>query len=280
MSKIALFIDTNYREGCGPFKVYKNLEKGLDLIGQNVLVNEFGEYTGCLHDNPKALSLPENTLMGPNLFVIPDDRPEYYHRYKNFIVPSEWVKPIYCNTPLFKNHNIFVWPVGIDTYAFYPNKKIFFDCLVYYKNRSQEDLLKTLEMLNNNNQTYVLIEYGRYTEDNFKKMLNCCRYSVLLTNTESQGIGYMEILASDTPCFVLNKPYFQRDTGPKYYATSVPYFDSRCGFISELSDDNCCHNFSDFLSNIPKYSPREYILEQHTLDLSAKVYLELLEKVS
>lgn len=276
MSKIGLYINPEYGPRQGPYKVYLNLRKGLEQIGHEVVVNQPGELTGCLHDFPGALALPSNTLMGPNLFVLPDDRPEYYQRFRNFVVPSEWVKAIYQDTKLFNGHRIFTWSVGIDTDLFVPEEGEAFDCLLYYKNRSNEDLQMIMEMLRKYEQSNNFITYGNYDEKFFRRQLRLCRYAVLLTSTESQGIGYMECLSTNTPCFVLNRSLFK---GKKEYpASSVPYFDAICGRISTLVLPTVMNEFEDFLANLGQYRPRDYILKNHTLAKSAERYVELLKE--
>src|SRR5450756_1482222 len=82
----------------GPAKVYRNLIKGLDAIGYPYVVNRSLDSTRRLwvHDDTVALRYAAracaNTVVGPNLFVLPRDIPPktdltgilYVH-------PSEWV---------------------------------------------------------------------------------------------------------------------------------------------------------------------------------------------
>ena len=72
---VGLYINTNYRPTSGPYKVYHNLRMGLKRLGINVLVNEIGDLTGCLHDNPQIMTHAPETLLGPNIFIRPADRP-------------------------------------------------------------------------------------------------------------------------------------------------------------------------------------------------------------
>ncbi len=276
--KIGLYINEHYRPGQGPYKVYASLRKGLSQLGHEVLVNMPGDQTGCLHDMLLALGLAPQTLMGPNLFVLPQDRPEYFSKFRNFVVPSEWVRPIYMRTPLYKAHNIYVWSTGIDTELFNTDKQIRVDCLVYYKNRPEKELGAVLAMLKKFGQSYAAIRYGEYKEDEYRLKIQGCRYAVLLTNTESQGIGYMELLSTGTPCFVLDTSRYKAPDGVSYPATSVPYFTEICGKISALTvryeDD-----FQQFLACLGQYAPRSYILEGHTLVAGAKKYLGILEEI-
>jgi hypothetical protein len=270
--KIGLYIDKNYTYMCGPLKVYLNLKKGLERLGHEVCTNASGNLTGCLHHSSEALTLPGNTLMGPNLFLWPKDIPEYFYKYKNFAIPSDWVAPIYTNTPLYNGHRIYTWAVGIDTDLFKINRSPTVDCLIYYKNRSITELSMLEVLLSKLKQTYILVEYGKYQENNYIDLMKNCGYAVLLTNTESQGIGYMEMLSSNLPCFVFNKNKYH-----EYDATSVPYFDSRCGIVSSF-DKDFESDFKIFINNISRYAPAEYIEENHTLEISARNYLSILER--
>lgn len=271
MTTVGLYIDTRYSPKSGPYKVYHYLRLGLEKIGIKVLVNEHGDLTGCLHDNPQIMSLSTETLLGPNIFIKPSDRPELINRYHNILVPSVWVENVY-RKDVGPNKRIVVWSVGIDTDMFAVGKTVTHDCLLYFKNRTDKELCAVQDMLNKYRQTHVLIKYGSYTENDFITCLESCRYAVILNNTESQGIGYMEILSTGTPCFVFNQTDWRG-----YPSTSVPYFDDRCGMISSLSD-KYENDFSFFLNFLNSYCPRDYILENHTLKHGAERYLHFLEE--
>jgi len=93
-----------------------------------------------------------------------------------------------------------------------------------------------------------------------------------LNGTESQGIAYMEILSSGIPCYVFNRNIFSYKSY-SCLASSVPYFSEECGIISDDLDFN---KFDDFLNKIDLFNPRKYILENHTLEISARNYIRLL----
>lgn len=257
------------RLGGGPGKVVSNLVAGLKLINASVLFNALGEINGCL--NQVRYDLPRNTLMGPNLIELPTDDPILINRYENFVVPSFWVCNKYKSFDIMKNKKIHVWSVGIDTEKFKPNKNIKKECLIYFKNRDEEDLLLLEEIMNKNNISYYLLKYGRYKEEELISKVNESRCAILLTNTESQGIAYMEILSMNTPCYVINQTTWKN----RCESTSVPYFDDSCGMI--VNKGNLI-SFSIFLNNINMYTPREYILNNHRLEISAKKYISLLEE--
>jgi len=267
--KLGLFYNT---AAGGPGKVISNLVLGLNKIGIDINHNDIGDVNGCL--NQKRFDLPKNILMGPNLFVIPTDNIQLINKYDNFVVPSEWVYDKYKSFDIMKNKNIFIWSVGIDTDRFVPHKNIKKDCLIYFKNRSDSELSLLINDLDSNGISYHLLRYGGYTEEELISKVNEVKSVILLVGTESQGIAYMEMLSMNTPCYVINKNCFDYIAGYLFKAISVPYFDDLCGMIVDKFDIN---SFRIFINNLNSYSPREYILKNHTLEISAKKYIEILD---
>lgn len=268
MKKIGLFVDSRTAPRTGPYKVFVNLKKGLEESGHQVLVNQYGDLTGCLQEHGTILSHPSKLVVGPNVAFY---RPEFLGHFTNFVAPSQWVVDVY-NGCLKEGQRIIVWSVGIDTDAFNVDRSnTGTRCLLYTKNRDG-DAPSVRAWLESRRVNYIEIKYGQYTEDQFKDALSRCRYAILLTHTESQGIAYMEILAAGLPCFVFN----QREWNG-HRATSVPYFDERCGRVSSYGPGRCDSEFIEFLSKLDEYRPREYVLENHTLKHGAQNYVRMLE---
>jgi len=279
----------------GPGKVVQNLEAGLNKIGiehgiNHLFRSDVRTYMGILQktdDWKNFEGLMDRALVGPNCFVLPSDDPAFTQACKHLVVPSQWVHDLYRRFSWLGDHTIDVWPVGIDTEKWKAWKKeapkgaslgLGFKCLLYYKNRSVQDLDMVKSLMDRYKIEYHIVEYGKYTEEELAKECEWANMGVLLTDTESQGIAYMEILSTNLPCFVFNKWYWNYDGRfDKVAASSVPYFDSRCGIVTNNVDMKL---FEEFLDGIihNKYSPGEYIRENHTLEKSAKVYYSLLEK--
>lgn len=263
----------------GPNKLVANLIKGLQRINVEYAVNQICEINGCLQSwAPLFQQLPPTTICGPNLVVHPSDNPRIFQKFKRIILPSDWTKLMYECYPETSGCDFKIWSVGIDTEVYTPQQDKEIDCLVYYKNRTKSELQGVLDLLNEKNQTHALVSYGSYKEEVFIGLLKKCRYGILLTGTESQGIAYMEILSSNLPCFVLDKAVFDVGKG-SFSATSVPYFDATCGEISSYGSFDMVNDFKVFLDNVEKYKPREYILKNHTLEKSAAKYVQLLEDI-
>jgi glycosyltransferase involved in cell wall biosynthesis len=270
----------------GPGMVVTNLQKGLEKIGvtyYGVYHSRAAKYTGILQFCMPDLLYQYSTkkpLLGPNLFVLPTDNPKLCDDFDNFIVPSQWVKDLYITFDLLKNKNIFVWPVGIDTEIWKPtveNKKEI-DCFIYFKNRTEQDLEIVKAICRKFNLTFKVIGYGSYLEKELKELCEKAKFAILLTGTESQGIAYLNILSSNIPCYVFNTPTW-KDEYKKISceATSVPYWDERCGVIANNVDLNHFKQFLDANEN-NKFEPRNYILDNLTLEKSAQAYYNMLRE--
>ena len=264
----------------GPGKVYQNLAKSLVLTGHQVNQQIIGDHdlTVCLQYIAGMQNLSShNTLFGPNLVTLPTELQDLYSdQTKHFLVPSQWVKDLYSKFAFVNPENIHVWSVGIDTDFWKPsqNKKPTQDCFIYYKNRSQSDLNIVQLMLKKLKLSYSILEYGKYTEEQLKETCDNSRFAILLTGTESQGIGYMEIMSMEIPCYVFNQPTWKHEgselTCP---ASSVPYFSEICGTFSD--NHVSLDHFSNFVDDVDKFEPRTYIVQKHSLVVSATNLIDI-----
>ena len=272
--KIGLYYSTTGNNN-GPGKVVSNLVRGLEMCGIEVLHNQEGQYNGCLQSwGTPIRHMNPNTIVGPNLCVIPTECPWVWTRFSNMVVPSEWLKEMYETFDCIKTGitRINVWAVGIDTDKFCPiddDKK--WDVLLYVKGR-EEEAKEIVKFLEQTRLRVVVICYGNYTEEQLIKFARESKCCILLTKTESQGIGYQEILSMGVPCYVINKSVWDDYIGWSFPATSVPYFDERCGVIEENM-----MNFEIFYDGVQSYNPRQYIIDNLELSDAAKKYVSILE---
>jgi glycosyltransferase involved in cell wall biosynthesis len=204
-----------------------------------------------------------------------------------YLQHSEWAKAVY--EPYFGDR-CQIWPVGIDTDAWYPNllatKR--FDFLIYDKIRWQREkmisrlLAPIRSELQRRNLSYREIEYGFYSEEQYKEALHSCRYMIFLCEHESQGIAYLEGLASNVPMLAWDQGWC---LDPARWAwgqaeiptTSVPYFDARCGlrFINIQEFSQRLTQFLD-LERDGTFAPREYVNENLTLEKCSAWFLRIL----
>ena len=283
---------TNNRTSRGPGMVYKNLRKGLELLGievQNypIVISEEFDYCVCLSD-PVALqgSLGDAPfkphLVGPNMWELPEESVAAKHQ--DFLVPSQWVKDLYLTFDIMKDKNIHVWPVGIDTDEWYDKRgeEKLGDCLIYHKGMPEATKNLVVELCLDKGLSWGALSYGSYHESALHDATKQCRFAILTTKTESQGIAYQQILASGLPCFVFEKAEWDdRADGVKCPASAVPYFDERCGVkVREgASREEIYEAFTGFLENLDTFNPRAYIEENLTLEVCAQKIIDILEGI-
>lgn len=257
----------------GPGKVAMNLVEGLKKLGIDFVENEERDMNGCLASwSPRFKDLPRETLVGPNLMVLPTDDSSVWSYFDNFIVPCKWVKDYFQTFDLTASTKFHQWAVGIDTELFSPKRGTKSKCLVYNKRGSRQNLKLIIQTLNSLGMEYILLDYGSYTESDLLTAGEECLFAILNTATESQGIAYQEIMSMGIPCYAIDKQTWDDQPGYNFPATSVPYFDERCGIKH--------HNFSrfaEFLDKLSTFKPRDYILDNLTLEKCASEYIRLLE---
>ncbi|WP_147321966.1 glycosyltransferase [Mucilaginibacter conchicola] len=228
-------------------------------------------------------------ILGAAIYSHPVDHPDLFNKYpqvKRVLVPGEWIcdmfKPYYGD-------KVIAWPVGTDTTDWQPSDHApKYDFLVYNKlpnSPYQSVLLKPiLELLAKRALSYQIVTYGSYDQQELKEKLSQCRGAIFLSRSETQGLAYQQILATDTPILAWDREGFWED--PEYYphrvqyqpVSSVPYWDKRCG-VKFSGPDDLEAQLDLFLKKIQDFKPREYILENLTLEHCAQKYVQIYKEV-
>jgi hypothetical protein len=276
----------------GPKKVFLNLVQGLEKIGYPYVLNRTMNASKRLwiHDNVEALRFMHRSsaykIVGPNLVVLPDELPPKV-RFENtiYLHPCDW--PIrQWEKAGFSFCPLRAWPVGVDTENFRPfsdsiqGKK----ALVYHKLRDRNELPVIFNALNELGVDHRLLTYGQYSEVEYPAILADTSFIIWHGCHESQGIALQEALACNIPMLVCDATSVKQSTGsyrfPEQYhdfpLTSVPYFDERCGVrIIDLSTLKPA--LESFLDKLRSFRPRDYILENLTLEKQAHAFVALWE---
>jgi len=241
--------------------------------------------TGFYHSSqiPNAKKL----LYGPHNFVFPTEPWTLDISFENstYTCLSPWVKELYSNfKPICMPVESIPFPVDIE--KFKPNnsdKTI--DCFIYFKGREKIIQQYVQQYLEENNISFVNIEYGSYKEEDFIEILKKVKFGIWVGCHESQGFALEEALSMNIPLLVYNvktvhdevnhegiHSYLEYKDKYNLKATSCSYWDERCGeIIYELSE------LEDGLEKIKNnsYKPREFIVET----LSPKVCYERLRTI-
>ena len=287
----------------GVDKVFINLCRGLDRLGRDYKVNlpfdqlRPDDTVGVLGRGRHALEgyARDNPIVaGIGLMTHPSEWPNLCEEYPvvRYLQHSQWANDVY--EPYFGEERCTIWPVGIhtDKWRPQPEKPHSTDVLIYDKIMwNREQLVPGLrgaiqDTLRERGISYEIIEYGSYEPAEYKKALARCRAMVFLCEHESQGLAYQEALSCDVPILAWDQGQcLDPDRfvwgDPHIPATSVPYWDERCGMT--FADAGAfAKQFGAFWERVEAgaFEPRAYILENLTLEKCAHRYVDIAKRAS
>jgi hypothetical protein len=286
----------------GQTRVFLNLCAGLDKLNVPYRVNDYlyiqqhPQEVACIIGKPHVLEKIQwknPILFGAAIFSHPCDDPDLLNRLPicKILVPGEWMRRMY--EPYYGDR-VIAWPTGIATDEWIPalaeQKDI--DILIYDKVRWEHDqyeidlISPILSHLQSLRLKFETIRYGFYKEEDFHALLGRSKMMIFLCEHETQGIAYQQALSCGVPILAWDRGGFWQD--PSYFplkvkftpVSSVPYWDDRCGvkfknageFHEKL--DEFMQKFSD-----QKFAPRDYILENLTLEKCANHFIEILKEI-
>jgi hypothetical protein len=278
-------------------KVFINLCLGLDRIGvpyrvnlpfRRLQLNDRVAVLGIGRGSLRGYDRPNPVVAGIGLMTHPSEWPTLFTDYPvvRYLQHSAWCDAVYRR---WFGDRCDIWPVGIDTSTWAPDLSVKkqTDFLLYDKirwNRTERelDLLEPIRRaLSDARLTFETIRYGDYEPDHYRRTLARCHAMLFLVEHESQGIAYQEALSAGVPVlawdpgWVVDPERFKWKE-PQIPATSVPYFDERCGL-----------RFRDFGEFQPRllqfqqklregaFSPRDYVVENLSPEKSALRFVEI-----
>ena len=267
----------------GPHKVVDNLIKSLDqekieyaINGEKYEHNFLVQYDATAHEKHSKIE-QDTTVIGPQVWLFDGYGQfliENQNYYKKIIAPSEWVKNKFITKFNLPEDKLAVWPVGIE--EFNNIREPNYDCLIYFKRREQKELDAVKQFLDNKNLSYKMVEYGGYGEDGFKKLVNSAKFCFLINGTESQGIAVQEIMSMGVPIIAWDiKEWLDQGEAYRVPATSIPYWDKRCGEVF-FNIDDLEVTFSKFYATLDQYDPKAFIKDNLSFECSVKTLLDIL----
>lgn len=263
---------------------------GLELVLKHLNYNyKFGN----INDIPKYDLIfmpthPINTsnypnkkfIFGNHFSVFPTNKLSIINNiYKNsvYIQPSKWVCELWKPAEKFVPIKNLPFPVEID--KFKPIKNNRNKVFIYYKARASSELNILTNFLQQKNIKYKIFDYRkRYKEEDYIDYLQNAKYGIVLDAHESQGFAIEEALSCDVPLLVWNVSSLTQEQGTHYpdiFATSIPYWDNRCGeyFYKAKDFEN---KYSEFIDKIDTYKPREFILKNLSVEKCTKKLLDII----
>jgi glycosyltransferase involved in cell wall biosynthesis len=277
-------------------KVFANLRLGLDRLAIPYEVNRsfrelrrddriavLGRGRGCLEDYD--LDIP--IVAGIGVITHPSEWPDLCEQrpIARYLQHSAWSADIY--RPYFKDRCV-VWPVGIDTLAWRPAEGaatmidfLIYDKIMWDRPAQVERLLVPIRHeLAQRHLSFLELRYGQYDAAQYRRALRRCSAMIFLCEHESQGLAYQEALAADVPILAWDQGCYldPRQLGAVAAATSVPYFDGRCGLTFRTIKE-FPHRLGEFLELKAEraFAPRDYVLENLTVEKCALSLVRILD---
>jgi len=225
-------------------------------------------------------------IAGPNIVVLPSDFKGLIAD-KNIdlcIVPSQWVKELYLQEEPSLKGRIEIWGAGVDC-NFWKKKnneltkwKKLNIILFYIKNIDDLIFIEYENFLLNKGFIIKKLYYGRYSTDEYLKVLQLVNIAIFFSKSESQGIALMEAWATDTPTLVWNPGQWISPKGIVHKSSSAPYLNVHTGtFFSNLNQFKKLINDFDKIS--VDYEPRQWVCNNFSDEISANKLLKITSNI-
>ena len=223
-------------------------------------------------------------VFGPHFSVFPDAKVaalDGVGANAVYIQPSSLVVEVWRARNLRLRIAAQPFPVDTDRFCEVKPRHDRTRVVVYFKHRHPDNLARVLTFLRAQGvvdlQTF---DYGdRYDEGEYLRSLQESRYGVWVDGHESQGFALQEALACNVPLLVWDASMRQAYGFDFDYtdvpATSIPYWDARCGEWFYEADE-LAGAFARFIAKLDAYCPRAYVLERLGVAACAAQFRDLL----
>lgn len=224
-------------------------------------------------------------IFGPQFSVFPEHNLNKIKGSKSvYNLLSEWVINIWKSFPICDKLNLVALPFGVDTNKFIDNKFIGErdKIMVYFKHREPKDLQFIENFLSSKNLIYTIFSYDmRYDENDYINYLQNTKYCIWIDAHESQGFALQEALSCNVPLLVWNITSMNQEYNSNYQdfkATTTPYWNNKCGELF-YNEDEFQIIYNTFLQNIENYRPREFILENLSVDVCENRFIKYINDI-
>lgn len=239
---------------------------------------------------------PDTPLIAAIGFPYPTEFPELSQKYnlRQFLQHSNWTLDLVRSSGIYDEKVFALWHAGIDTEWWRPlrhkdpeqHKIVIYDKIHWDRAQWNANLIQPIkEYVNTMGLDVHVLRYGCYKPGEYRALLQTAGAAIFLSPHESQGFAYQECLACDVPVLAWDPgiwldPIRFSYGRSKVAATSVPFFDERCG--ATFRDFNeFRQQFDRFINASFKHAfkPRDFVVENLTIERSTSRMLELLKEV-
>ena len=220
---------------------------------------------------------PNRLVLGPNLDIGNPNVREMLDSFENstFLVPSDWVRNYYIEYLGIHPDKVLVWAAGIDTSEWPASDKSDRHVLIYVKGPCNELAREMSQLLSKLDFRTTTLDYGAYTQDEYRRLLKISQFAVFLNETESQGLAHFQSWSSDVPTLILRKTEYvdQENQDRRVSASSSPYLNSSTGMFFDSTDTSA--SLELFISRLEDFKPREWLLENYQAEITSHRFLQL-----
>jgi glycosyltransferase involved in cell wall biosynthesis len=216
---------------------------------------------------------------GPNIVGSPADNfellgSEWIERY---IVNSDWTRNMYAGELPSLDAKLIIWPAGVDEEYWKPEgREKDPRSLLFYSKRPDKELFdRCIEIAEAAGCRVTVLEYGSYTPPQYKQLLNEHAILVHFTPSESQGISLAESWSVDVPTLVWNQGVYVSH-GKTIPCSSAPFLSDPTGLFFRDAPEFAAA-LDKAVSAPAAFSPRKWILDHLTDEISARHLIQLLE---
>lgn len=216
-------------------------------------------------------------VYGPHFYHF--EMPHYEFSEKEYVnCLSPWVADLTMS--LRQDIRCVALPFPVDVDRFTPKEKTGKPVL-YFKTRDPQLLT---DAQNYFKSSVIYVNYDtRYREEEYKEAISRAPYCIWLGRHESQGFAFQEAMSCNCPMFVIDVKSLREEwgntvwrnfkTSNKLLGTAASYFSKECGLITY--PENWKNDFETFRENIKNYSPREFVVNNLSIEPCAEKWRSL-----
>ena len=227
----------------------------------------------------------QNLFFGPQFSVFPEESLNIIKGPKTvYNLLSNWVINIWRQFPVCNNLKLIALPFGVDTERFKDIKPISErdKVMIYFKHRNPVDLHFIENFLKTQYIEYTIFSYDtKYDENDYINYLQNSKFCIWVDAHESQGFALQEALSCNVPLLVWNVTSMNQEHMSNYSnlpATTTSYWDNKCGeLFYNINEFEMTYN--KFIENIDNYKPREFILDNFSIDVCENKLIDLINNM-
>jgi hypothetical protein len=226
-------------------------------------------------------------VFGPHFFIFPEQhKVSLIKNQPNAVYNclSNWNVDVHKSFSVASGVKFVALPFAVNTKKFCEIKPIHekTDVILYVKRRKPEEFQLVENIMRKYKINYKLFSHSvSYTEEEYLKTLQNCKFMFSLDAHESQGFELQEAMSCNVPLCVWSVKSLNQEIGCNYIdfpASSVPFWDDKCGEIFYEAED-LENTLVKFLTFLPTYKPREFVLETVSVEACEDRIIEELKKI-